>query len=228
MSARAPIALRDHVRVPDSSRPSVGGVFLAPVPFWKRAFDISVSSLGLVLLVPLLVAIAIAIVLESPGAPIFRQTRVGQGGRLFTIWKFRSMRLGAETLLAQLEAQNEATGHIFKIKDDPRKTRVGSFLRKTSLDELPQLWNILRGDMSCVGPRPPTTYEVAKYNENELGRLAARPGVTGLWQVTKRGDHNFEDMVDLDVAYAEHLGLLLELSILLKTLPTVLRGKGSV
>ncbi len=228
MSARAPVALREHIHVVDSSSPSIGGVGLAPVPAWKRLFDIVVSGTGLVILFPFMALIAVAIVLESPGAPIFRQTRVGQGGRLFTIWKFRSMRLGAETLLAQLEAQNEATGHIFKIKNDPRKTRIGSILRRTSLDELPQLWNILRGDMSCIGPRPPTAYEVAKYNETELGRLAARPGVTGLWQVTKRGDHNFGDMVDLDIAYAERLSFVLDASILLRTIPTVLRGKGSV
>lgn len=228
MSARAPFVLREQVITFEQTPDTVGGVALAPVPFWKRGFDIVASALGLVLLAPLMALIGLAIMLESQGPPIFRQARVGQGGKVFTIWKFRSMRLGAEALLAQLEAQNEASGHIFKIKHDPRKTRVGSFLRKTSLDELPQLWNILRGDMSCIGPRPPTTYEVAKYNEVEMGRLAARPGVTGLWQVTKRGDHNFGDMVDLDVEYAQRLSLGLDLSILLKTIPTVLTGRGSV
>ncbi len=228
MSARAPFALHEQVVSFEETRDAIGGITLAPMPFWKRCFDIVASAAGLILLFPLLALIALVIVIESPGPPIFRQARVGQGGRVFTIWKFRSMRLGAETLLTQLEAQNEASGHIFKIKNDPRKTRVGSFLRKTSLDELPQLWNILRGDMSCIGPRPPTTYEVAKYDDVELGRLAARPGVTGLWQVTKRGDHNFGDMVDLDVEYAQRLSLGLDLSILLKTIPTVLTGRGSV
>lgn len=224
----APVALRDNVVVMDVTTSQIGGVPLAPVPGWKRSFDVIVALTGLTLLSPLLVLIAIAISLESPGAPIFRQSRVGQGGRVFTIWKFRSMRIGAEALLATLQAQNEATGHIFKMKDDPRKTRVGNFLRKTSLDELPQLWNILNGSMSCVGPRPPTTYEVAEYDDFEMGRLAARPGVTGLWQVTKRGEHNFADMVSLDVEYARRVSLGTDLNILVKTIPTVLRGKGSV
>lgn len=225
----APVAMRENVVVMDVTSPSIGGVPLAPVPGWKRAFDVAVAITGLVVLAPVMAVIALAIVLESPGAPIFRQARVGQGGRIFTIWKFRSMKLGSEALLASLQAQNEATGHIFKMKDDPRKTKVGSFLRRTSLDELPQLWNILNGTMSCVGPRPPTTYEVADYDEHEMGRLAARPGVTGLWQVTKRGEqHDFNDMVELDIEYALRVSLLADAKILLKTVPTVLSGRGSV
>ncbi len=225
----APVATRDNVVVLDVTSSCIGGVPLAPVPAWKRAFDVTMAVSGLLLLAPVMAIIALVIVMESPGAPVFRQTRVGQGGRVFTIWKFRSMKLGSEALLASLKAQNEATGHIFKMKDDPRKTRVGNFLRKTSLDELPQLWNILNGSMSCVGPRPPTTYEVADYDEHEMGRLAARPGVTGLWQVTKRSEqHCFEDMVQLDIEYAKRVGIGTDVSILLKTIPTVLRGRGSV
>ena len=223
----APATARDQVSVFDVTPRRVGGVDLAPVPSWKRAFDVFASAAGLAALSPLLVIIAIAIIIESPGPPLFRQLRVGQGGKTFTIWKFRSMRLGAERLLADLADQNEASGRIFKMKNDPRRTRVGAFLRKTSLDELPQLWNILKGDMSCIGPRPPTTYEVAEYEDHEMARLAARPGVTGLWQVPKRGDHNFHDMVTLDVEYAERLSLSLDASILLRTIPTIIRGRGS-
>jgi lipopolysaccharide/colanic/teichoic acid biosynthesis glycosyltransferase len=165
---------------------------------------------------------------DSPGGPIYRQARVGKGGRVFICWKFRSMRRGADAELARLMTRNEADGLIFKMADDPRRTRVGKFLRRTSLDELPQLWNVLRGDMCLVGPRPPTVPEVLRYDQRHLQRLAARPGMTGLWQVTLRNvRHDFGDMVELDSRYARELSLKLDLEILLRTIPTVLSGKGS-
>lgn len=198
------------------------------VPAWKRGMDLLGAGTLVVLLSPVLLLIGLAVMLESPGGPIFRQARVGRGGRVFTCWKFRSMVRGADQLLDGLRAQNEAQGIIFKMKDDPRRTRVGKFLRRTSLDELPQLVNILRGDMSLVGPRPPTVSEVLRYDERHLGRLAATPGITGLWQVTlRRSRHDFADMVDLDVRYAEEMSLWLDLTILARTIPTVLGGKGS-
>lgn len=190
--------------------------------------DISGASLGLLVLSPVLLIIAIAIMVDSRGGPIFRQARVGRGGRVFTCWKFRSMVRGADRMLDGLLEDNEADGLIFKMKDDPRRTRVGRFVRRTSLDELPQLWNVLRGDMSLVGPRPPTVREVLQYDQRHLMRLAATPGITGLWQVTLRRErHDFADMVALDVEYANRMSLWLDIKILLKTLPTVVGGKGS-
>lgn len=198
-----------------------------PMPWWKRTIDLSAATLGLVALSPVFIVIALLISLDSRGGPFFRQVRVGHGGRTFTCWKFRSMQRGAEAMLAGLADLNEAEGHIFKMQDDPRKTRLGSLLRRTSLDELPQLLNVLRGDMSLVGPRPPTVGEVLEYDDRHLSRLAATPGITGLWQVTLRGQHNFADMVLLDVRYAREMSFWLDLKLLLKTIPTVLLGKGS-
>jgi lipopolysaccharide/colanic/teichoic acid biosynthesis glycosyltransferase len=197
------------------------------MPAWKRAIDIIGGAVGLLLLSPFLLIVALVILLDSPGGPIFRQTRVGRAGRTFTCWKFRSMRQGADRMLDQVIARNEATGPIFKMKDDPRRTRVGKFLRKSSIDELPQLWNVLRGNMSLVGPRPPTVPEVLNYDERHLRRLAATPGITGLWQVTLRGRHDFSDMVALDVQYAESITPWRDAQILLKTIPTIFFGRGS-
>ena len=198
-----------------------------PMPAWKRTIDVILAAAGLFTLSPLFVLISIAIVVDTKGSPFFRQTRVGVGGRTFTFWKFRSMRPDAETLKETLETHNEAGGHIFKMKNDPRITRVGRILRKSSLDELPQLWNVLRGDMSLVGPRPPTAEEVAKYEPGQLRRLASTPGITGLWQVTARERHDFNDMVELDIEYAERMSPLLDARIMFKTIPTVLTGRGA-
>lgn len=198
-----------------------------PMPRWKRFIDIAGASVGLVLIFPVLVCISIAIVLDSRGGPIFRQVRVGRGGETFVCWKFRSMCRGADRMLEGLADRNEASGHIFKIHDDPRRTRVGKFLRRTSLDELPQLWNVLRGDMSLVGPRPPLVTEVLEYSDEQLERLACVPGMTGLWQVTLRGQHDFADMIALDRAYARSITFRGDLRILLKTIPTVLFGHGA-
>jgi exopolysaccharide biosynthesis polyprenyl glycosylphosphotransferase len=193
----------------------------------KRGMDIVVALVGLTLGAPFLGLIALAIRLDSPGPVIFHQTRVGTGGKLFEVFKFRSMREGAEEELEQLRELNEAEGHLFKIREDPRKTRVGRFLRRTSLDELPQLWNVLRGEMSVVGPRPPTPDEVANYQEWHKRRLDGRPGLTGLWQVSGRSSLNFDETVLLDVYYIENWSLWLDFKILLRTIPTVLFGNGA-
>ncbi|GAB4336546.1 MAG: sugar transferase [Dehalococcoidia bacterium] len=198
-----------------------------PIPAWKRGVDVTAASLGLIFLAPLFAVIALVVMLDSPGAPFYRQVRVGHGGRAFTFWKFRSMRPGADAMLDQLHDRNEANGNIFKMRDDPRVTRVGRWLRKTSLDELPQLWNVLRGDMSLVGPRPPVVAEVLRYEPHQLQRLAAVPGITGLWQVTARDRHDFDDMVRLDIEYAERMSFWLDVRILFKTIPVVLQGKGA-
>jgi lipopolysaccharide/colanic/teichoic acid biosynthesis glycosyltransferase len=198
-----------------------------PMPAWKRAVDIFGATVGLVVLGPFFLLIGLAVAIESPGGPIFRQVRVGKGGRTFVCWKFRTMRRDAEEMKAGLMALNEANGHIFKMKNDPRRTRLGILLRKTSIDELPQLWNVFRGDMSLVGPRPPVPSEVARYSERELGRLVVEPGITGLWQVTLRGRHDFADMVQLDLDYAARRSPALDAAILVRTVSAVVRGEGS-
>ncbi len=193
----------------------------------KRAVDIVGAVVGLTLGAPLLALIALAVRLDSPGPVIFRQTRVGLHGRLFEMYKFRSMRVGAEEQQDMLAEFNEADGPIFKIKDDPRLTRVGRILRRMSLDELPQLVNVLRGEMSLVGPRPPIPSEVEKYQEWHKKRLEAPPGMTGLWQVSGRSRLSFDEMVLLDIYYIENWSLWLDLKILLRTIPKVLMGEGA-
>jgi lipopolysaccharide/colanic/teichoic acid biosynthesis glycosyltransferase len=200
---------------------------LVPMPTWKRALDIVGAAVGIPLMFPVFAAISVAITLDSRGGPIFRQERLGKGGRPFTCWKFRSMERNAESRKAELMAFNEAEGNIFKMKHDPRRTRVGTFLRRTSLDELPQLVNVLRGDMSLVGPRPPTPAEVKAYRPEELRRLVVVPGMTGLWQVSLRRQHNFANMVALDAEYVRRFGLKTDIEILFRTVATVLRGTGS-
>ncbi|MHB1317887.1 MAG: sugar transferase [Anaerolineae bacterium] len=194
---------------------------------WKRLSDIVLSTIVLVVTSPLQLILALAIKLDSPGPVIFRQTRVGRDQRLFTCLKFRTMSVDAESHLAELQSRNEADGPIFKIRDDPRRTRVGRFLRRTSLDELPQFWNALRGEMSVIGPRPPIPAEVEKYEPWHLRRLEVAPGITGLWQVSGRSDLTFDEMVLLDIYYIENWSPLLDLRILLKTLPTMLFGSGA-
>ena len=203
------------------------GVPALRMPIWKRALDIVGATLLLVLLLPALLVITLAIVIDSRGGPLYRHTRVGRGGHYFTCWKFRSMRVDADQLRGRLMAQNEAQGHIFKLRNDPRVTRVGRLLRKTSMDELPQLWNVLRGQMSLVGPRPPIPAEVERYEERHYARLAGVPGLTGLWQVTARDAHDFEEMVALDVDYLARVSVQRDLGILLRTVPTVLFARGS-
>jgi exopolysaccharide biosynthesis polyprenyl glycosylphosphotransferase len=193
----------------------------------KRGLDTLGAVVGLTFGAPLLALIALAVRLDSPGPVVFHQTRVGVGGKLFEIFKFRSMRKGAEDELERLRELNEADGPLFKIRDDPRLTRVGRFLRRISLDELPQLWNVLRGEMSLVGPRPPIPAEVEDYAEWHMRRLEVRPGMTGLSQVGGRSLLSFDEMVLLDIYYIENWSLWLDLKILLRTIPKALRGDGA-
>jgi len=193
----------------------------------KRAMDVSVAAAGLALASPVLAAIAAAVRLESPGPILFRQVRVGRDGQAFTCYKFRSMIQDAETERPALEQMNEATGPLFKIKEDPRLTRVGRVIRRLSLDELPQLWNVFRGDMSLVGPRPPMPCEVEAYEDWHRRRLEVAPGITGLWQVSGRSELSFDEMVMLDLFYTENWSLGMDLQILARTVPTVLRGTGA-
>jgi exopolysaccharide biosynthesis polyprenyl glycosylphosphotransferase len=194
---------------------------------FKRLLDVFGSAIALLVLSPLLAVIAVAIRLDSPGPVIFSQPRVGRAGRLFEVYKFRTMVKDADRMKDQIRHLNEAQGPIFKIRNDPRITRVGRFLRRTSLDELPQFWNTLRGDMSLVGPRPALPDEVADYADWHRRRLATAPGITGLWQVSGRSDLPFEEMVLLDIYYIENWSPLLDLSILLRTVPRVLAGSGA-
>ena len=193
----------------------------------KRAVDILGSIVGLVLLSPFLLAIAIAVTSTSPGPAIFKQPRVGLGGRKFDFYKFRSMRDSAEEEQHQLTNLNEATGPIFKMKDDPRITRVGRFIRRSSIDELPQLWNVLRGEMSLVGPRPSLPDEVARYSDWERQRLLVRPGITCIWQVKGRSNLDFDTWVSMDIEYIESWRLWSDLVLLAKTIPAVLSGRGA-
>jgi exopolysaccharide biosynthesis polyprenyl glycosylphosphotransferase len=193
----------------------------------KRAADIVGSIALLVAAVPLGGLIALAIKLDSPGPIIFCQDRVGLGGKLFKLYKFRSMRQGAEEELDNLRELDEIDGVTFKIHKDPRATRVGRFLRRTSLDELPQLWNVLRGEMSLVGPRPNVPQEVERYLEWHKKRLQVPPGMTGMWQVSGRSLLSFDETVLLDLYYIENWSFWLDCKILLRTIPTVLTGEGA-
>ncbi len=193
----------------------------------KGLFDRSVSLLLLLLLSPVLMALTVAIRLSSPGPAVFRQVRVGRAGRPFTVWKFRSMYVDAEHRLADLTALNEHDGVLFKIRDDPRVTRVGRFLRRYSLDELPQLVNVLTGRMSLVGPRPPLPSEVERYEGHTRRRLLVKPGMTGLWQVSGRSDLSWDETVRLDLRYVESWSLGLDIALLARTVLTVFRGSGA-
>jgi exopolysaccharide biosynthesis polyprenyl glycosylphosphotransferase len=193
----------------------------------KRAIDILVSSVGLVLLLPVFTLIAAAIKLDSSGPIFFSQIRVGKGERLFSCFKFRSMYQGADAQKQQLLDQNEANGVFFKIRQDPRVTRVGRLLRRTSMDELPQLFNVLMGHMSVVGPRPAPPDEVQRYLAWHKRRLEVSPGITGLWQVSGRSELTFDEMVLLDLYYIENWSPFLDFQIMLRTLPKVITGEGA-
>ncbi|MEV4120672.1 sugar transferase [Micromonospora sp. NPDC049645] len=193
----------------------------------KGLVDRSVSSLALAVLLPLIAFIALAIKLDSRGPVLFRQVRVGRGGQEFDVFKFRTMVVNADAMLAELTARNETDGLMFKMRHDPRVTRVGRLLRKWSLDELPQLVNVLLGQMSLVGPRPPLPSEVARYDGDVARRLLVKPGMTGLWQVSGRSDLSWEDGIRLDLYYVENWSLAADLTILWKTFGAVLNGRGA-
>lgn len=193
----------------------------------KRVMDVLFSLLLFVVLLTPMAIIAFLIKLTSPGPVIFEQARVGRGGKLFTAYKFRTMYVGADDEKEKLAHLNEATGPLFKIRNDPRATRVGRWLRRTSLDELPQLWNVLRGDMSLVGPRPPVPNEVAQYQDWHKRRFDVPPGVTGLWQVSGRSELTFDEMVMLDLYYIENWSPWLDMWILLKTIPALVTARGA-
>ena len=195
--------------------------------FITRFVDISISLLILVLGSPLWLCTALAICINSPGEIIYRQTRIGLNGLPFKVYKFRSMYKNADQLLSTLWIKNEAQGPLFKMRDDPRITPVGRFLRRTSLDEFPQIINVLRGEMSLVGPRPPLPDEVAQYEEWQKGRLAIKPGMTGLWQVRGRSNLNFDEGVLMDLYYIENWSLRLYFLILFRTIPAVLTNRGA-
>jgi exopolysaccharide biosynthesis polyprenyl glycosylphosphotransferase len=193
----------------------------------KRAFDLIITVVGGLIILPLVAVIAIAIKLDSPGPVFYAQTRIGRNGRPFRCHKFRSMVDGADQMLHTVVDLNEASGPLFKVKDDPRRTRVGRVLRRFSLDELPQLWDVLAGEMSLIGPRPNLPEEVDKYQEWHKKRLSVSPGITGLWQVSGRSDLTFDEMVLLDIYYVENWSLSFDLGILLRSIPAVLGAKGA-
>ena len=194
----------------------------------KRMIDLCGSTIGMILLAPVYLIIGLLVKLDSPGPVIFSQIRVGCNGRLFNFYKFRSMREGSEALKASLIDQNESTdGVIFKMKNDPRITKIGRFLRRTSLDELPQLWNVFIGDMSLVGPRPPTPDEVKDYTLEDRKRLNVVPGLTCLWQIKGRSEIPFKEQVRLDKEYILAPSIWKDIVILLKTIPAIIGGKGA-
>jgi lipopolysaccharide/colanic/teichoic acid biosynthesis glycosyltransferase len=201
-----------------------------------RALDVAVSAVLLLLLLPVFLALAAAIRLDSRGRAIYRQRRVGRDLDPFTVNKFRTMHSGAghethrQYVIGLIEGQGdtpETESNFFKMANDERVTRVGRFLRKSSLDELPQLWNVLRGDMSLVGPRPPIPYEVEHYPPHWFDRFAVKPGMTGLWQVSGRSELTLEEMIALDIEYARSRSLWLNVKILARTVPVVLIGRGA-
>jgi exopolysaccharide biosynthesis polyprenyl glycosylphosphotransferase len=193
----------------------------------KRAIDIVVSGLVLAVLSPLLAATALLIRIESPGPVLYRHTRIGKNRQPFTMYKFRSMRQDADRERAAMVAGLDGDHRLFKDREDPRRTKVGAFIRRWSIDELPQLWNVLIGDMSVVGPRPQIPPEVATYEDWHYKRLAVSPGLTGLWQVSGRSELTFDEMVIYDIYYIENWSLGLDFRILLRTVPAVLQGRGA-
>lgn len=195
--------------------------------FVKRTLDIVLSSIGLICLSPLMAVIAYKIKREDQGPVFYKQVRVGKNGRQFEMYKFRSMIINADQLLDKLKGQNEVEGAMFKMKHDPRITNIGHYLREHSLDELPQLVNVLKGDMSLVGPRPPLPSEVEQYTDYDRQRLYVIPGCTGLWQATKRNDVGFDDMVKLDLEYIRHASLSYDLLIIWKTVIIIFKPNGS-
>lgn len=193
----------------------------------KRALDVAVATTLLVLLAPLMVVVALLVRLTSPGPALYVQDRVGKGGEHFRIWKFRSMVVDAHERLDELADDNEVSGPVFKMEQDPRVTRVGRVIRRLSLDELPQLFNVVEGSMSLVGPRPPLPHEVATYSAHQYQRLSVAPGLTCIWQVSGRSEIGFDQWVEMDLEYIRTWSLGLDLAILARTLPAVVSGDGA-
>jgi lipopolysaccharide/colanic/teichoic acid biosynthesis glycosyltransferase len=218
---------------PDLSDLPVGVPFPAAPerPGWfgpaKRALDVGLALLILIAGSPVIVAAALGIVAVSGGSPFFRQDRIGLGGRRFRMFKLRTMVRGAHAMLPDLRRFNEADGPVFKMRDDPRLHRLGAFLRRTSIDELPNFINVLLGDMAIVGPRPPLPEEVAHYDEYALRRLVVKPGITCLWQISGRSHLSFEEWMALDNAYIDGWSPWYDLEIVARTIPAVLRGVGA-
>jgi len=212
------------VRIRQKTASEGAGYLLA-----KRLIDIAASLFALIALLPLLLLVALAIKLEDPkGGVLFRQVRIGKDGKPFVMLKFRSMIHDAESRLEELLPYNEVAGNMFKMKNDPRVTRVGRFIRKWSLDEFPQLWNVLKGDMTLVGPRPPLPREVKNYSPYDMNRLTVTPGCTGLWQISGRNALGFRDMVELDLAYIANRNLRLDLKIIWKTVVMLLVARNGM
>lgn len=194
----------------------------------KRLADITIALILLVLTAPIWLATVVLVRLSGSGPVIFRQTRCGENGRLFTCYKFRTMVDGADDQKADLLHLNETSGPVFKMRHDPRRTPIGGWLRKMSIDELPQLLNVIAGEMSLVGPRPPLPIEVENYTPYEWGRLTVKPGLTCIWQVSGRSLVGFADWVALDLEYVRRRGFLLDLLLLIRTVPAVITGKGAL
>jgi exopolysaccharide biosynthesis polyprenyl glycosylphosphotransferase len=196
--------------------------------FFKRCLDIVISLLGIIILSPVFLVVAFLIKYEDRKGPVFfSQERVGQCGRLFTMYKFRSMCTDAEEKLTELIELNEIEGAMFKMKEDPRVTKIGKKIRRTSIDELPQLLNVLKGEMSLVGPRPPLQREVAEYSQRDMQRLGVKPGCTGLWQIRGRNDVHFADMVELDLEYIQNQSIFNDLKIIVQTFRVMFFSKGA-
>lgn len=193
----------------------------------KRLFDIVAATCGIVMLSPLMIIIAVLIKAEDHGPIFYKQVRVGKNGKTFKMYKFRSMFVNADKMLDKLKEQNDVDGPMFKMKKDPRVTQIGHFIRKHSLDELPQFLNVLKGDMSLVGPRPPLPSEVEEYSEYDKQRLFVIPGCTGLWQATERNEVGFTEMVQLDIEYIQKANLFFDLWIIWKTVEIVIKPNGS-
>ena len=196
-------------------------------PLVKRLMDMALASAALVVLAPMLAVLLVAIAVDTGASPVFVQVRTGRGGKPFRMYKMRTMVADAEQRLRDLMHLNEVQWPMFKMRNDPRITRLGRFLRASSLDEVPQLINIVKGDMSLVGPRPPLPHEVAVYTSDQARRLSVLPGLTGLWQVSGRADCSFEQAVALDLHYIDHHSIWLDLAIMLRTFGAVIRGKGA-
>lgn len=202
-------------------------LFTRPVPRWKRVMDVAIALVALAVFSPVMIAIAIAIKMTSSGPVFFSQRRGGLGGKPFNLYKFRSMTTDAEERKSELMKFNQRSGPVFKMKEDPRVTTVGRFIRKTSLDELPQLFNVVLGDMSLVGPRPLPVAEERGYNHWHWRRLDVKPGLTCIWQVTCRHDSDFDRWVRLDLEYISQQSLWLDFSLLCRTVPAVLLQRGA-